>query len=375
MGSRDERCPIKKEKRSSTHAPPAASPPVRHRQLVDQLEREHLLKPEEFLVLLTSFTPETAEYLFHRARAVRRREYGRQVYIRGLIEFTSYCKNNCYYCGLRRSNRRAERYRLTPKEILDCCKAGWELGFRTFVLQGGEDPGYSPESIAQVVRQIKTQFPECAVTLSCGEWPEAVYRLWRESGADRYLLRHETANAAHYARLHPSELSLARRKECLWTLKKLGYQVGAGFMVGAPDQTAEHLVEDLLFLYQLRPAMIGIGPFLPHHDTPFADRPAGDLSLTLFLLGVLRLMFPAVLLPATTALGTVDPKGREKGMLAGANVVMPNLSPSGVRKKYLLYDNKACTGMEAAEHLEKLSQQMRAIGYEVAVSRGDSRMR
>lgn len=345
------------------------------KHLIEQLEREQFLPRDAFVELIANQSPETETLLFARARAVREREYGTGVYIRGLIEFTSYCKNDCYYCGLRRSNRHAQRYRLTADEILDCCKAGWELGFRTFVLQGGEDPALSAEKIAEIVRRIKRQFPDCAVTLSLGEHSREAYRLWRQAGADRYLLRHETAGEAHYRRLHPPELSLAHRKQCLWDLKSLGYQVGAGFMVGSPHQRPEDLAEDLLFLHELQPDMIGIGPFVPHHETPFAQEAPGTCAQTVYLLAILRLLFPAVLLPATTALGTIDPQGREKGMLAGANVVMPNLSPAAVRKKYLLYDNKACTGEEAAECIACLDRRMHSVGYHLTVSRGDSRMR
>lgn len=344
-------------------------------KLIERLERNHVLTRSELIALIDGQCPETEVNLFARARAIRQREYGTDVYIRGLIEFTSYCKNDCYYCGLRRSNTKAQRYRLTEDEILNCCATGWKLGFRTFVLQGGEDPAFSPEDIAGIVRHIKTKFPDCAVTLSCGEHSREAYRLWRQAGADRYLLRHETAGEAHYRKLHPPSLSLANRKQCLWNLKELGYQVGAGFMVGSPWQTAENLADDLLFLHDLQPDMIGIGPFLPHHETPFAQKPPGTSSQTVYLLAILRLMFPAVLLPATTALGTIDPQGREKGMLAGANVVMPNLSPAAVRKKYLLYDNKACTGEEAAECLACLNRRMQTVGYHLTVSRGDSRMR
>jgi biotin synthase len=294
--------------------------------------------------------------------------------VRGLIEFTNYCKNDCFYCGIRRSNRQAQRYRLTEEEILDCCLEGYELGFRTYVLQGGEDPYFTPERIAALVREIKKRHPDCAVTLSVGEYPREVYALWREAGADRYLLRHETANNEHYRSLHPKEMDPENRKRCLWDLKDLGYQVGCGFMVGSPGQTPEYLADDMLFIHELQPDMVGIGPFIPQHDTPFRDQPAGTLELTLFLLGLIRLMQPDVLLPATTALGTIHPLGREKGIQAGANVCMPNLSPVGVREKYALYDNKICTGDEAAQCRHCLSARMQSIGYQVVVSRGDHKL-
>lgn len=306
-----------------------------------------------------------------RAREVARGVFGNRVYIRGLIEISSFCKNNCYYCGLRAGNRRAQRYRLTREQILDCCQIGYELGFRTFVMQGGEDPGMADDWVAETVAAIKESYPDCAVTLSLGERSEPVYRMWKDAGADRYLLRHETADEEHYRLLHPPELSLEKRKECLYALKDLGYQIGAGFMVGSPGQTEETLAKDLEFLQELQPHMIGIGPFVPHHDTPFADEPAGTAAKTLEWISRLRIAFPKALLPATTALGTIDPTGREKGILAGANVVMPNLSPPAVRKKYELYDHKICTGEEAAECLACLKLRLQSIGYEIEVGRGD----
>lgn len=343
------------------------------RDLIDRLEQEHLLTKEEFICLISGRSQPAAEYLFEKARNIRHRVYGREVYLRGLIEFTNYCKNDCYYCGIRCSNRNAQRYRLTPEQILDCCRSGHQLGFRTFVLQGGEDAAYSDEQMSDIIRQIKKEFPDCALTLSVGERSRETYQTWFDAGADRYLLRHETADDAHYQKLHPPSLSLSNRKRCLFDLKNIGYQTGSGFMVGSPGQTTACLAEDLLFLHDLQPQMVGIGPFIPHHDTPFADEPAGTLELTLYLLGILRLMLPNVLLPATTALGTIAPRGRELGLLAGANVVMPNLSPTDVRKKYLLYDNKICTGDEAAECRSCLERRVHSVGYEIAVSRGDFR--
>lgn len=342
------------------------------KKLIDKLRIEQELTKYEWIQLIEKRTPELAEYLFEQARQVREEHYGKDVYIRGLIEFTNYCKNDCLYCGIRKSNRNADRYRLTKEDILSCCKRGYELGFRTFVLQGGEDGHFSDEKVVELVRAIKTQHPDCAVTLSIGEKSLESYQKFYDVGADRYLLRHETYNSEHYDKLHPPILSAKERQQCLWNLKKIGYQVGTGFMVGSPYQTAEHLAEDMLFIKELNPQMVGIGPFVPHHDTPFAEESGGTLELTLFMLGLLRLMIPKVLLPATTALGTIDPNGRELGILAGANVVMPNLSPENVREKYLLYDNKICTGDEAAESLENLKLRMRNIGYQVVVSRGDS---
>ena len=338
--------------------------------LLEQLSAEHTLDASQWEALIAANSPELAARAAEMACAVRHEIYGNRVFIRGLIEFTSYCRNDCYYCGLRRSNRNAQRYRLTEEQILSCCEVGWELGFRTFVLQGGEDPWFTDEKICALVREIKRRYPECAVTLSIGEKEESSYRAYREAGADRYLLRHETADDCHYRRLHPEELSLSHRLACLQTLKQLGFQTGAGFMVGSPGQTPATLAKDMLFLQKLQPDMVGIGPFLPHHDTPFAKEAPGSGALTCYLLSLVRLMLPRVLLPATTALGTLLTDGRERGMLSGANVVMPNLSPSDVREKYLLYDNKLHSGDEAAESVRHLRESMAAIGYEVVVGRG-----
>lgn len=338
--------------------------------LIDKLNNTHSLNKDEALQLIKQGA-QHKNLLFALAQETAQKSFGRQIFVRGLIEFTNYCKNDCYYCGIRRSNKNAARYRLTQEEILECCRAGYGLGFRTFVLQGGEDYFYSDEDIAAIVRAIKTQHPDCAVTLSIGERSRETYALWKKAGADRYLLRHETADCAHYAKLHPAELSAKNRQNCLHTLKELGYQAGAGFMVGSPYQTAENLADDLMFLQKLRPQMIGIGPFIPHHDTPFKDEPAGSVELTLVLLAVLRLLFPHVLLPATTALGTLAPGGRLLGIKAGANVIMPNLSPQNVRGKYLLYDNKLHTGAEAAEALNELQREVASIGYRIVSARGD----
>jgi biotin synthase len=341
------------------------------RRLIDQLEEQKILSKEEFLTLLTDLGEDERAYLRERGRAVSKEHFGNRIYTRGLIEFTNYCKNDCYYCGIRRSNRCVTRYRLTNEQILSCCKGGYDLGFRTFVLQGGEDGSYSDEDLIVIIRMIKENFPDCALTLSVGEKSYDSYLSYYEAGADRYLLRHETANEEHYSKLHPANLTLSNRKQCLYNLKKIGYQVGAGFMVGSPCQTLEHIVEDLLFLKDLAPQMVGIGPFLPHHETPFAGEEKGSMELTLTLISILRLMLPNTLIPATTALGTIHPKGREEGILSGANVVMPNLSPTSVRKNYELYDNKICTGDEAAECRFCLDGRMKKIGYELTVDRGD----
>lgn len=318
-----------------------------------------------------SAPPAEKEALFGAAREQRRRYYGDRVYFRGLIEFSNYCKNNCYYCGIRRDNANTRRYRLSHEEILECCAQGYHLGFRTFVLQSGEDPYYTDAVLCGIISDIKKQYPDCAVTLSVGEKTAETYRRYFAAGADRYLLRHESANELHYRRLHPTEMSLAYRKECLYTLKEIGFQVGAGFMVESPYQTYQELAEDLLFLRELQPHMIGLGPFIPHQDTLFRGSPTPGPDLTLVLLALTRLMLPKTLMPATTALGTIDPLGREKGLQAGANVVMPNLSPVKYRKDYALYDNKICTGEEAAECLGCLSGRIRSAGFQPDFSRGD----
>lgn len=341
------------------------------RGLIDALRRERVLPRAELAGLIREIGDGDMPYLFDAARETARSRFGNRIYTRGLIEFTNYCRCDCYYCGIRRSNRQAKRYRLTQEEILACCRAGYALGFRTFVLQGGEDPYFTDERICRIVSAVKSAWPDCAVTLSIGEKEHSSYRLYRKAGADRYLLRHETASPAHYRRLHPPEQTPQRRRQCLWSLKELGYQVGAGFMVGSPYQTPENLADDLLFLHELSPQMVGVGPFIPHHQTPFSAFPAGTLRQTLLMVALTRLILPNALLPATTALGTIAPDGRERGVLAGANVVMPNLSPVGVRKQYALYDNKICTGDEAAECRACLQNRMRSIGYELTVGRGD----
>lgn len=339
--------------------------------LIDKLYNTQYLEKDEFTELIKSRNSTLSEYLFAKSRDKALEYYGKDIYIRGLIEFTNYCKNDCYYCGIRRSNKNAQRYRLTKDDILLCCKSGYDLGFRTFVLQGGEDLHYTDEIIEDIVYSIKCEYPDCAVTLSIGEKSKVSYQKYFNAGADRYLLRHETANSEHYCKLHPTELSSENRKQCLYNLKEIGYQVGCGFMVGSPYQTAENLAEDLLFIKKFEPHMVGIGPFIPHKDTPFCNNPQGTVDETLFMIGLLRLMQPNLLIPATTALGTIDPLGREKGIKAGANVVMPNLSPIQVREKYMLYNNKICTGDEAAECRFCMQKRVEAIGYKIAVCRGD----
>lgn len=340
-------------------------------ELIDRLHKEHTLTRGEFITLIKERDEENASYLASLAREEAVKIYGNGVFPRGLVEFTNYCKNNCYYCGIQGSNQHANRYRLSKDEILSACENGYQLGYRSFVLQGGEDPHYSDDVMVPIVSEIRKRYQDCAITLSLGERSKESYQKLYDAGADRYLLRHEAATPELYQKLHPESLSLENRIQCLWNLKEIGYAVGTGFMVGAPYQTVENLVDDLLFIQKLDPQMVGIGPFVPHHDTKFKDYPSGTVELTTYLTSILRLMNPHLLLPATTALGTIDPRGREKGILAGANVVMPNLSPVAVRKDYSLYDNKICTGEEAAECAGCLGRRLASIDYELIFTRGD----
>lgn len=343
------------------------------KNLIDKLAKNHGLAESEYAALIRGRNAEAAAELAKLAVQTRREYYGDGVFTRGLIEISSFCRNDCLYCGIRRSNPHAQRYRLTEADILNCAAEGHRLGFRTFVLQGGEDPYFTDAVLCRIVSALKARHPDCAVTLSMGERSRESYQRLFDAGADRYLLRHETADPGHYAQLHPPEMSYENRMRCLRDLREIGFQVGCGFMVGSPYQTPEALAKDLKFIEAFKPDMCGIGPFIPHHDTPFADRPAGTLEATLYLLSVIRLIHPPVLLPATTALGTIHPRGREMGIQTGANVVMPNLSPTDVRGKYALYDNKICTGEESAQCRQCLDQRMRAIGCRLVVDRGDIR--
>ena len=359
------------------------------KEIIKKIEIEEKISKEDAFTLLSSFEydnniniknlndeeenniKDLKEYLRLRAREKADKVFGKYVFMRGLIEFTNYCKNDCIYCGIRKSNKNAEHYRLSKEDILSCCELGYNIGFRTFVLQGGEDPYYDLETMSDIVDAIKNHFPDCALTLSIGEKKEYYYRVLKGKGADRFLLRHETADNIHYSKLHPNNMILENRKECLRTLKKLGYQTGTGIMVGSPYQTLENIADDFIFMQEINPEMIGIGPFLPHKDTPFANEKKGELELTLILISIFRLIFPLALIPATTALGTIKEGGREMGILYGANVVMPNLSPMDVRKKYLLYNDKIATGTESAEGVESLKKNMQDIGYILTGTRGD----
>lgn len=341
--------------------------------LIQTLAEEHSLSLSDYVYLIENRCAEAARLLAGLAVKIRKEIYGNAVFVRGLIEISNICKNDCLYCGIRRSNKECDRYRLTPEQILACADEGYALGFRTFVLQGGEDGYFTDDVLCDIVQKIKEKYPTCAVTLSMGERSAESYRRLRGAGADRYLLRHETADREHYRKLHPEEMSFEHRMQCLRDLREIGYQVGCGFMVGSPYQTSATLAKDLKLIETFRPDMCGIGPFIPHQNTPFREEPAGTVELTCYLLSIIRLIHPPVLLPSTTALGTIDPRGREKGIQAGANVVMPNLSPVSVRKKYELYDNKICTGEESAQCKNCLNQRMLSVGYEIVTDRGDIR--
>lgn len=339
--------------------------------LINKLEKERSLSLAEYEYLIKNRDEQAARLLAEKAVKARKSVYGNDVYIRGLVEISNICKNGCLYCGIRNGNRNCERYRLTKEQILSCCDEGYPLGFRTFVLQGGEDPFFTDDVVCDIIESIKSKYPDSAVTLSLGERSCESYKRLFDAGADRYLLRHETADKEHYNKLHPEEMSFDKRMECLENLKKIGFQTGCGFMVGSPYQTDLSLAKDLKFIEEFKPQMCGIGPFIPHKDTPFADMPSGTLELTCFLLSVVRLISPSILLPATTALGSIDPYGREKGILAGANVVMPNLSPVETRAKYELYNNKLSSGAEAAANKKLLEERMESIGYKIVTAKGD----
>ena len=359
------------------------------KKIIDKIDKKEKISYKDALTLLSSFEydndlnkkkldkkekiaiKELKKYLREKARDKADKVFGKYIFMRGLIEFTNYCKNDCIYCGIRKSNKKIERYRLNKKEILECCKIGYDIGFRTFVLQGGEDNFFNIERMSNIARAIKKEFPDCALTLSIGEKEEEYYKELKNNGANRFLLRHETADSEHYSKLHPKYMSLENRKECLRFLKSLGFQTGTGMMIGSPFQKLENIAGDLIFMQEIKPEMIGIGPFLPHKDTPFANEKIGELELTLILISILRLIFPLSLIPATTALGTIKEGGRELGILHGANVVMPNLSPMNVRKKYLLYNNKISTGTESAEGVELLRESIDKIGYVLTGARGD----
>ena len=343
------------------------------RELIERLASDHRLDASQMGELLRSATQDLNVLQQLRDNAVRtaREQFGLGIYIRGLIELSSFCKCDCLYCGLRRSNRTAERYRLTHEEVMACCREGYALGFRTFVLQGGEDGTHTDEWLVELISDMRRTYPDVAITLSLGERTEESYRRLKEAGANRYLLRHEAANEELYASLHPSSKGLKHRLECLEALKRCGYQTGMGMMIGVKGQSVDHIVEDLLLIERMQPEMVGIGPFLPHKATPLGSEPAGELNMVLATIAIVRLMLPKALLPSTTALATLHPRGRLEGILSGANVVMPNLSPSDVRAKYAIYENKASWGKEAAEGLSALESELNTIGYHIDYARGD----
>ena len=339
--------------------------------IIDKLYLENNLSENELIDLLNGMNEEDEKYLIEKAHDTRMQHYGDKVFVRGLVEFTNHCKRNCRYCGIRVGNKNADRYRLSLEEIIEACDEGHSLGYRTFVLQGGEDDYYTDDMIVQIVTEIKSKYPDSAITLSIGERSFESYKKYYDAGADRYLMRHETASKELYEALHPG-MSFENRRKCLRDLKEIGYQVGAGFMVGLPGQKNKDYVKDLMFLKELEPHMVGIGPFIPQKDTPLGKEDGGTLETTVIMLAITRLLLPDVLLPATTALGSIDPIGREKGLKAGANVVMPNLSPVSVRKKYALYDGKICTGDEAAECRMCIEGRINRAGFSVDLSRGDN---
>ncbi len=343
--------------------------------IINKLENTHSLNKEEYEALINAYSPELADILAKKAVKAQKRIYGNKVFIRGLIEISNICKNNCFYCGIRCGNNNVERYRLDISEILYCCKEGYDLGFRTFVLQGGEDPYFDDEVLCNIIKQIKDNHPDCAITISLGERSYESYKRIYDAGADRYLLRHETAQSDHYSKLHPDNMQHEWRMKCLNNLKAIGFQTGCGFMVGSPYQTSKNIANDLKFIEEFKPEMCGIGPFIPHKESPFKDYKAGSFELTLYLLSIIRLIQPNILLPATTALASINEMGRELGILAGANVIMPNLSPENQRKKYELYNNKLYSGEESAKNLLKLKNSMKKIGYEIVVDRGDAKER
>lgn len=344
---------------------------MNNKELIQKLNQKKRLDAHEWQQLFDSYTEEDREFAAGMARTIVVKKFGKKIFFRGIVEFTNICKNDCLYCGIRKSNCNVNRYRLTTEEIMACCEAGYANGFRTFVLQGGEDAWFTDARMSEIISKIRKTYPDCAITLSLGERSRESYEKLFEAGADRYLLRHETADAAHYEKLHPENLKLSNRMRCLRDLKEIGYQTGCGIMVGSPGQTSATLAKDMLFMEEFQPEMIGVGPFLPHKDTPFKDEEKGSVSLTLFILALCRIMLPDVLLPSTTALGTANSGGRKQGVLHGCNVIMPNLSPDDVRKNYMLYDNKAGTNLTAKEGIRIVQNEMEEIGYEMVIGRGD----
>lgn len=344
---------------------------MKNKDLILKLDKEKHLNKNEWVSLFETADGEDRELARRLAQKTAKVQFGNKIYMRGLIEISNICKNDCLYCGIRKSNCNVSRYRMNKEDIFECCAVGYERGFRTFVLQGGEDGYFTDDVLAEIVSGIKAKYPDCAITLSLGERTRESYEKLYKAGADRYLLRHETATKEHYEKLHPENLSFKNRMECLLNLKEIGFQTGCGMMIGSPYQTAENLAEDMLFLEEFKPHMIGIGPFLPAENTPFEEENAGTLEETLFVLSLVRIMLPPVLLPATTALGTLAKSGRQQAILSGANVMMPNISPTKNRKNYALYNDKIGTGEDAEKSVENVVNSLKEIGYEPTVARGD----
>ncbi len=344
---------------------------MKNKDLILKLDKEKHLGKNEWITLFETADDEDREFARELAQKIAKKQFGNKIYMRGLIEISNICKNDCFYCGIRKSNCEVSRYRMNKDDIFECCDIGYKRGFRTFVLQGGEDGHFSDGVLVEIISGIKEKYPDCAITLSLGERSKESYKKLFRAGGDRYLLRHETATHEHYAKLHPENLTLENRIECLKSLKEIGFQTGCGMMIGSPYQTAENLANDMLFLEEFKPHMIGIGPFLPAENTPFSKEKAGSLEETLFVLSLVRIMLPPVLLPATTALGTLAKNGRQRAILAGANVMMPNLSPTENRKNYSLYNDKIGTGEDAEKSVENVVNSLKEIGYEPIVSRGD----
>lgn len=339
--------------------------------IIDNFYHTHRISDDDMVKIIDCDNRDVTDYLMEKAVQARKAVYGNEVYIRGLIEISNICKNDCYYCGIRKSNMNVKRYRLSKEDILHCADNGYKLGFRTFVLQGGEDIFFSDDFLCGIIGELKENYPDCAVTLSLGERTRESYERLYAAGADRYLLRHETATKEHYEKLHPANMSFDNRMKCLENLKDIGYQTGCGMMIGSPEQTVYDIVRDIRFIEEFKPHMVGMGPFIPHKDTCFADKEAGSVLLTLKVMAIVRIMMPHVLLPSTTALATMCNDGHRAGIMAGCNVIMPNLSPEHAKENYTLYDNKANSGTEDALKIQALAERMNELGYTVVIKRGD----
>ena len=336
--------------------------------VLEKAKTSSALTPED-LVTLLSATEEQIPQLMAAADAVRLQTVGNQVHLRGIIEFSSYCSQRCCYCGLRADNKKIQRYRLTPEQILDTARAAVETGYRTLVLQSGEDTLFSEKCIAELTAEIKKM--DVAVTLSCGERSYKTYQLWREAGADRYLIKQETADPALYRCLRPGH-TLQQRLQCQHWLKELGYQVGSGCMIGLPGQTVETLARDLQLMKEMHIDMSGMGPFIPHPETPLRQNHTGSVSMTIKMLATARLFMPWLLLPATTSLASLHPQGRELALRAGASVIMPNVSPEAFRTLYQIYPGKLNTRNSMADYRAEITTLIEKEGRTVALDLGHS---